>query len=65
MDDLIGDEADEVADHQENIGLYNQVNRAQEEDINPEELDRYIKERFASRPQYTAAEDYQDTGTYS
>lgn len=46
MDDLIGDEAEEVADQQELQRVYRQVNQRTDEDINPEELEQYIKERF-------------------
>ena len=62
MDDLIEDEADEVAKHQELQEVYRQVNKEREDDINPEDLEQYIKECFASRPQYTAADGYEDTG---
>lgn len=54
VDDLIGDEADEVANQQELQQVYRQVNQRADEDINPEELEKYIKERF-ERPAFAAS----------
>lgn len=41
--------------------MYRQVNKRADEDINPEELEKYIKERF-ERPTYAASDINEQVG---
>jgi hypothetical protein len=67
-DDFFGEEAAEAdlaqGEVRQAIQAANKINR-EAEDINPEELERYIKERFeAPAQQYTAGSDFNEqTGT--
>ena len=63
MDDLIGDEADEVADQAEVQKAYRQVHQNQDQDINPEQLEQYIKDRFESRQEYAGGDFNEQAGT--
>ena len=64
VDDLIGDEADEVADQAEVQKAYRQVHQDQDQDINPEQLEQYIKDRFESRQEYAGGDFNEQAGKY-
>ena len=46
MDDLIHDEAEEVADAEDALRTHRQVDLRERRDMTNEEVERYIKERF-------------------
>ena len=61
MDDLIGDEATEAADQEQVQAAIAAANiKARNEDINPEELERYIKERFEAPREFAAGSDFNE-----
>ena len=61
VDDLIGDEAVEAADQEQVQAAIAAANvKARNEDINPEEIERYIKERFEAPLEFAAASDFNE-----
>lgn len=61
VDDLIGDEATEAADQEQVQAAIAAANiKARNDDINPEELERYIKERFEAPREFAAGSDFNE-----
>lgn len=61
VDDLIGDEATEAADQEQVQAAIAAANdKARNDDINPEELERYIKERFEQPREFAAGSDFNE-----
>ena len=61
VDDLIGDEAGEAADQeqvQEAIAAANI--KAREEDLDPDELEAYVHQRFGNTREFTAGSDFNE-----
>ena len=62
VDDLIGDEATEAADQEQVQAAIAAANlKARDEDIDPEALEQFIKDRFKA-PQHVAASDFSEEG---
>lgn len=58
---MIGDEATEAADQQQIQDAIAAANlKARNDDINPEELERYIKERFEHPRDFAAGSDFNE-----